>query len=159
MCNSKILFVETPLGACPDYAQYYAHPVHLPVLTGCYDFLPNPLRDSDLSRNVTKHRNPAKLLILRASLLRNQQVAGSIPAGGSTPPHQRSSDLCFCPKPPGTPASIPHQQIKAAPSQETFACFEAVALSVRTNSELYMNSYSPWNSISLPLNQLTHFPH
>jgi hypothetical protein len=69
--------------AVRNYAQYYAHPVHLPVLMNFYVSWPNPLTDSDLSQEVAKHDNPAKLLILRASLLRNQQVAGSIPAGGS----------------------------------------------------------------------------
>jgi hypothetical protein len=67
-----------------DYAQYYAHPVHLPVLMACYDSKPNQLTDIDLLQSIARNRNSAKLLILRASLLRNQQVAGSIPAGGSS---------------------------------------------------------------------------
>jgi hypothetical protein len=47
------------------------------------DFNRNPLILSNISQRLAKHRNTAKSLILRALTIRNQQVAGSIPAGGS----------------------------------------------------------------------------
>src|SRR6266849_7757907 len=49
--------------------------------TGNFDR--NPLILSNISQRLAKHSNPAKSLILSALTILNQQVAGSIPAGGS----------------------------------------------------------------------------
>jgi hypothetical protein len=55
----------------------------LPAATRRGNLCGNPLIPNNISQRFAKHRNPAKLLILRALTIRNQEVAGSIPAGGS----------------------------------------------------------------------------
>ena len=55
-----------------------------PDATKTVDLGRNTLILSNISQRITKHSNPAKSLIIRALTIRNQQVAGSIPAGGSS---------------------------------------------------------------------------
>ena len=57
------------------------------VATKKSDWPHNLLIPCLISQGVAKHRNVSKLLILSVLTIRNQQVAGSIPAGGSSIDH------------------------------------------------------------------------
>jgi hypothetical protein len=68
------------------YAQYYAHPcieTFRPVATSPKEIPCKRLIPRNVSQSLAIPMPTAKLLILLKITIRNQQVAGSIPAGGS----------------------------------------------------------------------------